>query len=325
MDANSKEKITLISTADSKFYPGLLVALYTALENASGNYDYDVIVLDGGLKKTEIEEMAVLLSALAQRKKISLELLNRPFTLEELKILPVRRGSPLTNARLLVPKLFPELDKAVYLDSDVLCERGIEEFYQNIDDSSAVSACLDPYQKLHSDRTVKTRITPAEYQWPYYNAGVIGMNLAIWREHFHDILDLLSRENEWKHADQSLLNFLFRGRWRQVEPLANICLTLRNCSEAVFLQSHANIHFIGPRKPWMSHESNFHRLTADLLFDKAWQRISTEGMPKKRTVNASSLSSAKRKLFWYQFFQPGRAKLYRDALRQCQKALEATD
>jgi lipopolysaccharide biosynthesis glycosyltransferase len=320
MNPSQREIITLISTANSKFYPGLIVALYTALENSSGKYDYDVIVLDGGLTSAEIEKTDRLLSTLAREKNIAINVTNRVLTPEELQILPVRRGSPLTNARLLVPKLFPDMKKAVYLDSDVVCARGIEDFFEKIDDSFAISACLDPHRILKSDRTVRDRIKPSEYEWPYFNAGVIGINVARWREKFDEIIALLSAENEWKHADQSLLNYLFRGQWNRVEPLANVCLTLRNCAEGSFIKVKANIHFIGPVKPWMSNESNFYRRCADQFFDQAWLRINPGSQLPKRTVSSKSLSAAKRKIFWYQLFQPTRARLYRSALRLCQEA-----
>lgn len=316
MNPSQREIITLISTANSKFYPGLLVALYTALENSSGKYDYDVIVLDGGLTSSEIEKIHQLLSSLALRKNVTIQVTNRILTAEELQILPVRRGSPLTNARLLVPKLFPDMVKAVYLDSDVVCARGIEEFHEKIDDSFAISACLDPHRILRSDRTVRDRIKPSEYEWPYFNAGVIGINVTRWREQFDEIIALLSAENEWKHADQSLLNFLFRGQWNQVDPLANVCLTLENCAKGSLIQAKANVHFVGPRKPWLFNESLFYRRCFDALFDEKMEKITNTVSEVKRTTLQKSIISARRKSVWYRFFMPKRAGVYAKALTE---------
>lgn len=316
MTIHNRQRITLISAANSKFFPGLLVALATALEHASGRYDYDVKVLNGGITDEEMQELTVLLRKIAAEVGFDIAIENRILTTDELAILPSRRGSPLTNARLLVPQLFPLLDQAVYLDSDVLCRRGIEEFYQALDDNCALSACLDPHRVIKSDRTTRTKTKPDQWQVPYFNAGVIGINVNRWREDFSEIKKLLGSEYEWKHADQSLLNFLYRGQWNRVTPEANVCLSLRNCAENDFSQQQANIHYIGPVKPWLSNRSSFYRYEVDCLFDQAYARLSPLQVPVMRKVDSNSLAQAQRKALWYRFFQPARSRLYRMILQR---------
>jgi lipopolysaccharide biosynthesis glycosyltransferase len=317
MMSERREAISLISAANSKFFPGLLVALATAIEQASGQYDYNVIVLNGGITDDEIHLLTEKLCLLGQFCGIQVKVENRILTLEELSILPSRRGSPLTNARLLVPKLFPELDKAVYLDSDVLCMRGVEEFYQALDEKSALSACLDPHGIMKRDRTTRTKIPREKWQMPYFNAGVIGINLKRWRIDFNRIAELLTDRYEWKHADQSLLNFLYCGEWNRVPPEANVCLTLRNCAENDFLEKKVNIHYIGPVKPWLSRQSMCYRYEVDLMFDVAMERLLGSQEKRPRTVNARNLERAKKKRFWYRFLQPSRSHLYRMVVQRC--------
>jgi lipopolysaccharide biosynthesis glycosyltransferase len=316
MISERRETISLISAANSKFFPGLLVALATAIEHASGKYDYDVKVLNGGLTDDELRLLTEKLCFLGQVCGIEVKVENRILTSEELSILPSRRGSPLTNARLLVPKLFPELEKAVYLDSDVLCARGIEEFHQALDEKCALSACLDPHRIIKSDRTTRTKMPREKWQMPYFNAGVIGINVIRWRIDFNRIAELLGGEYEWKHADQSLLNFLYCGEWNLVTPEANICLTLRNCAENDFSEKKVNIHYIGPVKPWLTLKSGFYRYEVDCLFDKAYNRLLPDQGVGKRGIDSVSYRKAKRKVFWYRFFQPGRAKLYNAILKR---------
>lgn len=320
MNSNNPEILTLISAANSKFYPGLLVALATAIEHASGRYNYHVKVLNGGLTEEEVADLTEKLKNIGQLRGIAVDVENRILTTEELALLPSRRGSPLTNARLLVPQLFPAMSKAVYLDSDVLCGRGIEEFHEALDENCALSACLDPHRIVKSDRTTRTKTDRDQWQMPYFNAGVIGINVNRWRRDFEEIKKLLGAPYEWKHADQSLLNFLYRGQWNRVVPEANVCLTLRNCAENDFSQQKANIHYIGPVKPWLSQQSSFYRFRVDQLFDAASQRLLGGARESQRTVEPSSWQKAKRKALWYRFFQPERGRLYKMALQQCESS-----
>lgn len=314
---SSREVITLISTANSRFFPGLLVALSTALEHASGRYDYDVKILNGGLTDQEGVILRDKLMEIGLTRGIHVSIENRILTNEELSILPIRRGSPLTNARLLVPCLFPELQRAVYLDSDVLCQRGIEEFYMALDPQCAVSACLDPHRMIKNDRTTRSKLPRRLWSMPYFNAGVIGINVDRWRKDFARMVELLSGENQWKHADQSLLNYLYCEQWNVVVAEANVCLTLKNCAENHFSKERVNIHYIGPVKPWLSRQSSCYRYEVDLMFDMASERLLGRDEKQPRTVSARSLESAKRKGFWYRFLQPGRAHLYRSVVRRC--------
>jgi lipopolysaccharide biosynthesis glycosyltransferase len=322
MTSNQPEKITLISAANSKFFPGLLIALGTAIEHASGSYDYDVKVLNGGLTDDEMQVLQEKLQDIGKSVGVSVTVENRILTQEELSILPSRRGSPLTNARLLVPRLFPQLEKAVYLDSDVLFGRGVEEFYQALDDLCALSACLDPHRIIKSDRTTRTKMPRKKWHKPYFNAGVIGINVNSWRRDFSKIAALLSEGYEWKHADQSLLNFLYCDQWNLVTPEANICLTLKNCAENDFADQAVNIHYIGPVKPWLTKFSGCYRYEVDCLFDRAYYRFMPDHPKEKREVHADSYHKAKRKALWYRFFQPGRARLYRLVVKKCERAFK---
>lgn len=316
MNSNNSEILTLISAANSKFFPGLLVALATAIEHATGRYNYHVKVLNGGLTEEEVSNLTEKLKSIGQSRGIAVDVENRILTTEELALLPTRRGSPMANARLLVPQLFPAMEKAVYLDSDVLCLRGIEEFDVALDDHCALSACLDPQQTIKCDRSIRNKTNSSDWNLAYFNSGLIGINVNRWRRDFEEIKKLLDLQYEWRYADQSLLNFLYRGQWNQVAPEANVCLTLRNCAKNDFSQQKANIHYIGPVKPWLSQQSIFYRYEVDALFDKAYSRLMPHAKKIERQIDCISRLKAQRKAFWYQFFQPARAKLYRDALRQ---------
>ncbi|TAE91124.1 MAG: hypothetical protein EAZ81_07580 [Verrucomicrobia bacterium] len=322
MSSKPREAITLICAANEKFFPGLLVALGTAVEQATGLFDYEIKVLNGGLTDAQVVMLTGKLIALGVSRGIAVRVENRILSDEELSILPTRRGSPMANARLLVPQLFPAMAKAVYLDSDVVCKRGVEEFYHALDENCALSACLDPHQTIKSDRSTRQHAKRHQWDLAYFNSGLIGINVNRWRIDFSEIVRLMGSEYEWRHADQSLLNVLYCGQWNCVTPEANICLTLRNCAENDFTDRSANIHYIGPVKPWQSSHSSFYRAAADQIFDKAYQRMMPEEVMPSRVVSKNAIKKAKRKLLWYRLFQKSRAKIYRAALERCKNLVE---
>jgi lipopolysaccharide biosynthesis glycosyltransferase len=318
----SDSTITLVSTAEEGFFPGLLVAVFTAIECASGNYAYEVILFNGGIREDQWSLLTGSIASISLSKGLAVTMTKIDLTAADLAILPSRRGSPLTNARLLVSVLLPNLKKVVYLDSDVVCQRGIEEFHETLRDGCAISACLDPYKIIGKDRSARRHLSKSTWRLPYFNAGIIGINVAAWAEKFPTITALLASGQEFKHADQSLLNRLFYDRWTAVPEHANHVLTLENSANFPDHHSPANLHYVGPRKPWLTNESLFYRRFFDALFDKKLEAIGDVGAKTSRSTDGKSLRAAKRKVRWYGIFMPKRASIYAKALAGHERYIE---
>lgn len=176
--------------------------------------------------------------------------------------------------RCLFPKIFPKLDKILYLDTDVFClKEGIEEFWNTELEDNYVAAVIDPLitwnprccKDYHNTQT-KT----------YFNAGVLLLNLAKIKE---DKLDdtLQQWTKEWNYYyigcilhDQTLLNYFFRGHVKVMSPIWNNMLliaskqaqkyfahnlTLYEFNEPLkSLDSTVFVHFCTRGKPWNAGE-----------------------------------------------------------------------
>lgn len=320
--SRSSAPLHLVSTADARFFPGLLTALASALAAASGEFAYRVTVLDGGLLDEQYARLEKTLAGIAQRSSIALEVDRLIPRKETIDALPSRRGSTLTYARLAIPHLLPA-DRIVYLDSDVLCLRGVEAFWKALTPDTALSAARDPLDEIGRDRTARQELPASLHAAPYFNAGVIGINLAFWRrpEVAAKIEALLGRAQGFRYVDQSLLNILFLGQWAEVDRLDNHVLTLRHCGEFPQLGERANFHYVGPHKPWLSRESLFYRHPLNHLFDLAWASLEGESSPRPpRQIAAASLARARRKARLYRLFQPRRAAEYRRGIEAAQAA-----
>jgi lipopolysaccharide biosynthesis glycosyltransferase len=305
----------LVSALDSRFYPGLLTSLCTALHCASGRYDYRVTVLDGGLADEQWEKLHTRLLGIGRLRGITVHPRRLIPGINDLASLPTRRGSSLTYARLRIPHLLND-DFLVYMDSDIVCFRGIEDFWDNLTDDVAVTAALDPLKKTRHGRTVRERL-PGDLNAPYFNAGIIGINGKMWRqaEISEQMSELIGQAQDFHYVDQSLLNIVFYKQWTEVPALNNHVLTLEHCAGILELNALANLHYIGSRKPWLNATSSFYRIIPDCLFDHLYAFHKKTGSKPDRQIKALSIRKAQRKAWLYTLIAPARANIYKNALR----------
>jgi lipopolysaccharide biosynthesis glycosyltransferase len=318
------EVIQLVSAADEKFAPGLITALASAVGSASGKFGYHVSVIDGGLLAQSWERLESCLQKIGKQREIPVSLERIAAASLMTSDLPMRRGSQLTYARLVIPH-FLKASKLVYMDSDVLCLRGIEAFWTNLTEC-AVVATRDPLVSLGRDSFARKHLSREKRGLPYFNAGIIGINCERWRsqENHRKIREFLLLSDEFHYADQSLLNTVFHDDWKEIPDLNNQVLTLRNCANVGSVDPAVNFHHVGPRKPWLSRESSLYRYTSDLLFDRFYEWVSGV-TPSERTVQERSMVKVRKKALWYRYFYPSRGREYAKILGSMNEAERHVD
>lgn len=316
----SDSALQLVSAADSKFFPGLVVALGSALACASGDLDYTITVLDGGISTDDWERMDSHLQRIGREKRIRVRLSRIDASGVLVAGMPSRRGSVLTFARLLIPEIM-DARRVIYIDSDVVCLRGVEEFWSGLETGAALSAARDPLGNLGRDPLTR-ELPKSKHKLPYFNAGIIGMNLECWSvpEIVSQITHLLPKAASFRYVDQSLLNLVFHDRWFEVPDACNRLLTLAECSRLAYATEPANYHYIGPRKPWLDSVSNFYRHAPNLLFDRVHQWVGDGRTGPPRTVCRKSIGAARRKSRLYRLFLPARSRQYSGALAVTENA-----
>lgn len=160
-----------------------------------------------------------------------------------------------TYLRLFISDLLPkEVEKALYLDSDILVLSNIDQFY-NKDLSNHALAAIEDID--NTDFFRKTNSTP------YFNAGVILFNISFLRKiNFTQLAINFIAENKshLKYHDQDVLNALL-GQFSILVPLKwNLLdcfyweppfIQKRRINELKDAKKHpAIIHFSGAVKPW---------------------------------------------------------------------------
>lgn len=148
-----------------------------------------------------------------------------------------------------------DCDKCIYIDSDILVTKDIAELWNlNLDDY-AFAACrntskggIENCDKLIFDCPFKYEEDISKYG--YYNSGFMFCNLKYWRNIgvLNQTINLLSEAgNKLKFADQTVLNFIFRGKVFELHGSWNFTpWWTRSMIEL------SNLHFTSKHKPWSS-------------------------------------------------------------------------
>lgn len=212
---NSKDIIPIFFTIDDGYAPYLATALVSAIKNSSPDRRYRAVVLYQDL----CEENRRRLGALATDN----------FAVD---FIPMCRGldaitDRMSNRlrcdyftltiyfRLFIPAMFPEYDRGIYIDSDIVLNSDIAELYDTDIGDALIGACADcsvsdvPELAGYMERAVGVD------RHSYVNSGVLLMNLRLLREaeldkHFLSLLN--SYHFDCIAPDQDYLNAMCYGR-----------------------------------------------------------------------------------------------------------------
>lgn len=210
--SNNTEIIPIFFAVDDGYIPFLAVTLQSLITNASKDYNYDLKIL---YTKISNENKQKILKF--ENKNFKIEFIDLNYYLEELasKLYTRDYYTKTTYYRLLIPNLYPQYDKALYLDSDITVIGDISELY-NIDiGENLVGAVPDASVRKIKEFSeyVERVIGMADYK-NYFNAGILLMNLKEMREFDFQskFLYLLETVKYSVAQDQDYLNRICKGR-----------------------------------------------------------------------------------------------------------------
>lgn len=317
MTVTSPERpvLTVVSNADTKFFPGLAIAVSSAVAAASGQFDYEFLILDGGLEPDLLETLNLLVSRIAGHRGVRASLKRLEIDQSRLQVLPERRGSRMTYAKLVLPEALPDLNSIIYLDADVLCFAGIESVTPPEGEARwLLAGARDFFGVIEKDCPWLDQVPTEERRLPYLNCGVMWMNLEGLRE-----IDFTSRSiaarasiGEARQGDQSVFNFLCRGRSFILPDSINHRTAIGSSRELCVGNLDLNLHNIGSPKPWLGPPK-----TSNWLAHRLWHQANEVLFPDLSKVVVPlphDQSSIRRKAMLYSVLNPSRAAHYRSDL-----------
>lgn len=262
--------VVIVFACSENFVPYLSVAIQSIVDNASNDRRYDIIVLTRDLSPTSM----VTLTRQTKNANVGIGFLDVDAALGDIKLPHHGHFRPETYYRLLAPQLLPNVDKAIYLDSDLIVDSDIAELYDydiqgfklgatrdadTLGQIDGYDATVGPY--LHDELGM-------DDPHDYFQAGVLLMNLAELRRTVtaQEFLSI-STERMWRWLDQDVLNKVVNGEYVRIPMKWNYLMDWQHLRRAHIVSNAAPdvreeydearrnariVHFAGPdNRPWL--------------------------------------------------------------------------
>ena len=203
----AKELIPIFFATDDRYVPFLCVALNSLITNSSPKNDYKIHVLIDTLS----EENKKILRDM-QTDSVSVDFHSVTARLQGIcKRLHIRDYySKATYYRFFIPEMFPEYNRGVYLDCDIVITDDIAKLYHAPLGNNLVAAA---HEEVMTDIDVFGQYSESVLGIPrneYFNAGILTMNLAKMREEKieEQFASLLGKRTYRVAQDQDYLNVI---------------------------------------------------------------------------------------------------------------------
>jgi lipopolysaccharide biosynthesis glycosyltransferase len=278
------DPIVVACGADAHYLQPLAVMLQSLLVNLAPYRTVEIYIIEDGIEEDDKGQVV----SSWPRSDVSVHWLSAQGS--SLSALPLwGRMSAATYYKLMVPELLPDsVHQAIWLDCDIVVAEDVERLWeQDLSDrhALAVQDVVVPY--------VSSRYGVAHYKelgiarnTKYFNAGVMLMNLDLWRKDniAQLVIEYLKKfRDDVFFWDQEGLNAVLADKWGELDTRWNrsgsgrYVGSTRGTGEPV--QEKGIIHFTGNLKPWM-HQG---RTPACALYFRYLDMTAWAGWRPKRT------------------------------------------
>lgn len=209
------QAIPVFFTIDDRYAPFLAVALSSAIKNADPQKHYEAIILHQGVTEENQARIQVLAT-----DNFVIRFLPMTAKMDAIKDCIGNRlrcdyFALSIYFRLFIPAMFPEYDKAVYIDSDVVVTGDLSTLFDTPLGDNYLAACREVSIADVKPLMDYTRDVVGMPTGTYFNSGVLVMNLKLLREKQLDrrFLELLDTWHfDCLAPDQDYLNAMCRGK-----------------------------------------------------------------------------------------------------------------
>jgi len=238
-------EIPIFFSTDDNYIPYLDVAIASLIANASGDYTYRIMVLNTGLQDANMAKVKQ-----NERPGFYIEFMDISDRMENIKshFRNVYHFSVVTYYRLFIASLFPQYDKIIYLDCDLVVLGDIAELYNTSLGDNILAAAPEMYVQSTVEFRLYAREALGVDPDGYVNAGVLVINLQAFRENKIEdqFVELITKYGfDLLDPDQAYLNYLCREKiyvlpngWNK-EPIEIPCEGKKNI-----------VHYALYKKPW---------------------------------------------------------------------------
>ena len=253
--------IPIVFAFDNNIIQAACVCISSLIMNAKEDTYYDIFVLHSKnieLKKDDLDKLPQHYS----NCRIQFRQVDDSFE----NAYEIRGVTKATYYRLLIPELFPEYDKMIYADVDIIFRLDLWNVYMQDISNYYAAATLDFAINEKSKHLKSIGIEKGQY----IQAGFIILNLQKMRADNLVAIFKKCANNNYEYQDQDIINITCKGKIRLLPP----CYNVTDCSliymnwyphllpanitsdDCKFAKQYGNIHYSG-YKPWKRYSIGF--------------------------------------------------------------------
>lgn len=211
----SKKEIPVFFAIDDNYAPFFTVALTSLLDNASHDYFYKIYVLTTSLRREYAERLRFIVDDMsADYASIDFVSVREEMEKSSGNFHLRHYYSRETYCRIFIPRVFPQYDKVIYLDSDIVVTGDISELY-NTDLGDKLVAAANEEVMVDYDvfgNYVEKALGVDRHD--YFSAGVLLINAKVYREEKIEekFINLMNNFKFRVTQDEDYLNVLCKDR-----------------------------------------------------------------------------------------------------------------
>ncbi|MGL5595488.1 MAG: glycosyltransferase family 8 protein [Cetobacterium sp.] len=272
------KNLVLIINEKSSYGRHLGTTLLSVLKNSKEKWNIFIIY------KNLSEETKIKLNKIIEsyRSKVNYIEINKK-DLDRFKVGEGTHLSSIVFARLFIPELLKNEERALYLDCDVVVLKPLEELYNMDLQGKSIGVILDGKK----DQKSSLNRLNLSLDRTYFNAGVMVMDLKKLRENgkFLKTIDYcLNPDRELQLNEQDALNIIFENDYMTNNIVWNY--THGNTEENSYIENEIGIiHFTGDIKPWDCRSySPYKHLYWKYLNETPWKGFEEENKTLKNIL-----------------------------------------
>lgn len=269
--------VCIVCSNEYSKFAGVTIA--SIIENASEKYRYDIVVFSSDI--SEINRFKIL-AEVSDRSNIKIRFFNISSFVDGKHFYTWGGFNKYTYFRLLIPDVFVNYEKVLYLDSDIIVNHDIGELYDTNIDGYLLAAAIDTHV-IGSLQNTEKRQQQFDYYMnvigvkdlkSYYQCGVSLYNISVFRKTFSDgwlMKEAQSQRLLW--MDQDFINIVAKGKIKTLDNRWNVMVIndwkdpdeqhLWLDLKEGYYSARANpyiIHFVGRSIPCFLPDSDFSRI-----------------------------------------------------------------
>lgn len=216
MKRSIKEKkiIPIFFATDDNYAKYLAVTLQSIICNSNTkDYFYKIYILETNLDKKFLPAFQSICGEFGEVEYVNVKKQIKVFQ-SKLSIRDYYTCA--TYYRLFIMEMFPQYDKAIYLDCDMIVKGDISKLYNTNITNKLVAAVADQVVLMNDQFGMYPELILNISRNRYFNAGMLVMNLDQFRKQdiYNKFINLLTVRSFPVAQDQDYLNLLCKGQVR---------------------------------------------------------------------------------------------------------------